>query len=91
MSVQCTQGTYDTSVMKVILGSVGAFPIFDSLVSFKWLVVERNRVKFGPQGRVFSVYRILVKLNASGNSGGYSVYFRFSKTFSCASKRQVLE
>ncbi len=31
------------------------------------MVVERNGVKFGPQRWVFSVYRILGKLNASGN------------------------
>ncbi len=28
VSIQCTQGTCDTSVIKVILGSFGAFPIF---------------------------------------------------------------
>ncbi len=64
---------------KVILGSLGAFPIFDNLVPWKWMVVEWNGVKFGPKGWVFSVYRILVKLNASGNSGGNSVHFGFSK------------
>ena len=49
MTIQCTQGTFDTKVVKVILGSFGAFPIFD-LISQKWLVVEQNGVKFGPQG-----------------------------------------
>ncbi len=48
--IQCTQGTFDTSVIKVILGSLGAFPIFEKPVSRKRLVVERNGVKFGPQG-----------------------------------------
>ncbi len=56
------------------LRSFSAFRIFEKPVSRKRLVVERNRVKFGPQEGVFSVYRILVKLNASGNSGGHSVY-----------------
>ncbi len=55
-------------MLKAILGSLGAFPIFDNLVSRKWLEVERSRVKFWPQRYVFSVYRILVKLNASSNS-----------------------
>ena len=32
VSIQCTQGTFDTSVIKVILGSFGAFPIFKSVV-----------------------------------------------------------
>ncbi len=50
MSIQCTQGTLDTSVLKVILGSFGAFPIFDKPVSLKRLVVERHGVKFGPRG-----------------------------------------
>ncbi len=50
LGVQCTQGTFDTKVVKVILGSLGAFPIFDKPVSRKWLVVERNGVKFGPLG-----------------------------------------
>ena len=48
-SIQCTQGTFDTSVLKVILGSFGAFPIFEKPVSRKRLVVERKGVKFGPQ------------------------------------------
>ncbi len=56
-------------MLKAILKSLGVFPIFDNLVSQKWLVVERDRVSFGPQVCVFSVYRILVKLNASRNSG----------------------
>ncbi len=30
--VVCIQGTFDTSVVKVNLGSLGAFPIFDNLV-----------------------------------------------------------
>ncbi len=42
--------------------------IFDNLVPRKRLVIERNRVKFGPRG-VFSVFRVLVELHVSGNSG----------------------
>ncbi len=37
-------------MVKVILGSLGALPIFDNLVPCRWLVVERNGVKFGPGG-----------------------------------------
>ena len=55
MSIQCTQGTFDNSVIKVIVGSFGAFPIFDKPVSRKRLVVERKGVKFGPRGE-YSVY-----------------------------------
>ncbi len=50
VSIQCTQGTFDSQVLKVILRSFGAFPIFAKPVSRKRLVVERNRVKFGPRG-----------------------------------------
>ncbi len=42
-------------MVKVILGSFGAFPIFDNRVSRKRLVVERNGEKFGPRGE-YSVY-----------------------------------
>ena len=41
--------TLGTSVVMVILGSLGAFPIFDNIVSRNRLDVERNRVNFGPQ------------------------------------------
>ncbi len=54
MSIQCTQGTFDTSVIKVILGSFSVFPISEKPVSRKRLVIERNGVKFGPRG--YSVY-----------------------------------
>ncbi len=42
MSIQCIQGTFDSKVFKVILGSSGAFPIFINLVSRKRQVLERN-------------------------------------------------
>ncbi len=47
--IQCIQGTFDSLVLKVILGSLGAFPIFGNFVSRKRLVVEPNGVKFGPR------------------------------------------
>ncbi len=51
---------------------------------------KHMRLKFGPWGFVFSVYRILVKLSASGNSGGSSrVFLMFNNLVS--RKRQVLE
>ena len=48
-----------------------------------------NGAKFGPQGWVFSVYRILVKLNASGNSRVIRCISDFNNLLS--RKRQVLE
>ncbi len=50
VSIQCTQGTFDTYVLNVILGSLGAFSFFDKPASRKSLVGERNGVKFGPRG-----------------------------------------
>ncbi len=44
----CIQGTFDCQLFKFSLGSFGAFPIFDDLVSRKRLVVEQNGPKFGP-------------------------------------------
>ena len=44
VNIQCIQGTFDSSVVKVIVWSFGAFPIFGKLVSRKRLVVERNQV-----------------------------------------------
>ncbi len=55
VSIQCTQGTFDTSLIKVILGSFGAFRFLTKSVSRKWLVVERNGFKFG-FGVEYSVY-----------------------------------
>ncbi len=42
VSIQCTQGNVDTSVIKVILGSFSAFPIFKKPVSQQWLVIEHS-------------------------------------------------
>ena len=50
VSVSCIQGTFDCQVFKFSLGSFGAFPFFDDLVSRKWLVVQQNGPKFGPVG-----------------------------------------
>ncbi len=33
VSIQCTQGAFDTLVIKAILGSFGVFPIFEKPVS----------------------------------------------------------
>ncbi len=55
-SIQCTQGTIGTLMIKVILGSFGAFPIFEKPVSRKWLLVGRNGVKFWASGGEYSVY-----------------------------------
>ena len=40
MSIQCIEDTFDSEVLKVILGSFGAFPTFDIIVSRKRLVEE---------------------------------------------------
>ena len=45
----------ELSVIKVILGSFGAFPIFEKPVSRKRLVIEPNEVKLGLGGE-HSVY-----------------------------------
>ena len=55
VSISCIQDTFDCQVFKLSLGSFGAFPFFDDLVSRKWLVVERNGAKFGPLG-VYSTF-----------------------------------
>ena len=62
VSIQCTQGTFALKSFKVILGSLGAFPIFEKPISRKRLVVEWSGVKFGSQDWVFSVYRVLLTL-----------------------------
>ena len=55
-------------MVKVILGSFGAFPIFNNLVSRKWLVVEQSRVEFEPRGE-YSVYTgYFWQLSACGHS-----------------------
>ena len=46
-SIQCILGNFDR--LTGSLRSVGAFPIFDRLVSRKWLVIQQNGRKYGPQ------------------------------------------
>ena len=64
-------------MFKFSLGSSGAFPIIDDLVSHKRLVVEQNRPKIGPQAYVFSVYGVLLTVKCSNSVWGHSVHFRF--------------
>ncbi len=64
VSVQRMQVLFDSSLHKIILGSFGAFPSFDNLLSRNCLIIERKGVKFGPWGRVFSVYRVLWQLTS---------------------------
>ncbi len=56
-------------MFKFSLESLGTFPIFDDLVSRKRLGVERNGLKCGPQGSVFSVYRVLLSVKYSSSFG----------------------
>ncbi len=60
VSGQCIQVTFDSYVVKVILGSLGSFPIFDKIVSHKWVFLKRNGAKFGPRVCVLHVYRVLL-------------------------------
>ena len=53
VSIRCLYSTFDCEVFNFSLGPFGAFLIFANLihvVSRKWLIVERNGPKFGPQG-----------------------------------------
>ncbi len=55
MSVQCTQGTFDTLVIKVILESFGAFRFLTSLyLENGW--TERNGLRDLGLGGEYSVY-----------------------------------
>ncbi len=62
-------------MLKVIWGSFGAFPIFDSIVSRKRLVIEQNGVKFGSRGLVFNVYWVLSTVKWLGSLWGHGVKF----------------
>ncbi len=65
-------------MFKFSLGSFSAFPIFTDLVhvvSRKRLIVEWNGPKFGSQGWVFSVYRVLLTVKSSKSSlGSFSAF-----------------
>ncbi len=55
-------------MLKIILRSYGAFPIFDKLVSRKRLVVGRNGPEFGSQRKLLSVFRVLLTVSIQGQS-----------------------
>ncbi len=65
-------------MFKFSLGSLGAFPIFDDLVSQKRLIVEQNTPNFGAQGQVFSVYGVLLTVKCSisvwGSFGTFPIF-----------------
>ena len=84
VSISCIQGTFDCQVFKFSLGSFGAFPFFDDLVSRKRLLVERNGPNFGPLGggEVFSDYTVLLTVKCSSSVRGHSVHFRFFELIS---------
>ncbi len=44
------------------------------------LVVEQNGSKFGPHGKVFSLYKVLLTVKCSSSVWGYSMHFRFLTT-----------
>ncbi len=54
--------------------------MFENLVSRKRQVVERNGVKFGPRGWVFSVYSVLLTVKCLRSFWDHSVDYRFSIT-----------
>ena len=70
-------------MFKFSLESLGAFPYFADrvdVVSRKRLIVEQNGPKFGPQGEVFCVYRVLLTVKYSSSVWGHSVHFHISLT-----------
>ncbi len=75
VSIQRNRAPFDSSVVKVILESFGAFQIFKNLVSRNWLVVEGNGVKMRPRGRALSVYRVLLTVRCSRSFCGHSLHF----------------
>ncbi len=84
-----TSGVSICSVYRVLftvkfsLGSFGAFPIFTDLmhvVSWKWLIAERNGQKFGPQRKIFRACRVILTVKCSSSSWSHSVHLRFSVT-----------
>ena len=69
-------------MFKFSLGSFGAFLIFAGLVhvvSQKWLIVEQNGAKFGPQGKSL-VYIVHFTVKCSRSVWDHSVHFQFSLT-----------
>ena len=53
-------GIFDGSVFKVILRSLGAFPIFNNYVSRARLLVEQTRVEFGTLGYTSNTRHICI-------------------------------
>ncbi len=74
VSIQCTQGTFDTSVIKVILGSFGVFLIFKNLVSRKR---QGFRVKDISRSLCYPVYVVIVfhLVNQSAKPLGFLFFF----------------
>ena len=60
-------------MFKFSLGSFGAFPIFDDLVSGKQVVVECKGPKFQFQTKVFHATRLLFTVKCSRSVWGHSV------------------
>ncbi len=60
---------------KVIRYIFDFFPIFNNLVSPKWLVVEQNGHKFGPRGYLLSLYGVPLAVKCSRLFWGHSVHF----------------
>ena len=66
-------------MFKFSLGSFGAFPIFGDLVnvvSWKRLIAERHRPKFGPQQYLVQI-RVPLTVKRSSSLWGHSVHLRF--------------
>ncbi len=87
VSIQCTEGTFDTSVIKVILGSFGAFRFLTSLIS-KMAGRRAKRIEICASG--LSIHRVLLTLKWLRSFWGHSgVVPIFKKP--CVSKTAGLE
>ncbi len=76
-------------MLKVILRSFGAFPVFNNLVSWKRLVVERRWQLFVPLRTSYIVYRVLLTVNCSTSVWGHSGHFRFWQNYIVISATQI--
>ncbi len=56
------RGTFDSQVVKVILGLFSGSMIFDNHISRKWLIVEHKAVEFGTQVSYTQVLHICCTL-----------------------------
>ena len=78
-------------MFKCSLGSLGAFPILDDLVSRKRLIVERNSRKSVPHGQVFSVYRVLLTVKYSKfNLGSFGAISFFDDLVHVVSRKRLV-